>query len=117
MKLYRHTKDHHWFAFSLKTGWVVFPAEAGGWENRQPAVGMDRLNMREVPLRMGFNTGIPGAPTSAAGALGRPVAKASRTAQHGRKKARIICLTCNLKGCVGRCRFQSVDTAPMLKSA
>ena len=43
----------------------MFPAEVGGWQKRQPACGADLLDMREVPLCMGFNTGIPGAPMSA----------------------------------------------------
>ena len=42
----------------------MFPAEVGGWQKRQPSSGTDRTDMREVPLRMGFNTGIPGAPMS-----------------------------------------------------
>jgi hypothetical protein len=44
----------------------MFPAEVAGWKKRRPARGLDPLEMREVPLRMGFNTGIPGAPMSAA---------------------------------------------------
>jgi hypothetical protein len=43
----------------------MFPAEVNGWQKRQPAGGIDRLGSREVPLRLGFNTGIPGAPMSA----------------------------------------------------
>jgi hypothetical protein len=66
MKLYRNTKDlSRWFAFGPAAGWVMFPAEVGGWQKRQPALGVNRLAMREVPLRMGFNTGIPGAPMAA----------------------------------------------------
>jgi len=42
----------------------MFPAEIGGWQKRQRSSGIDPLDMREVPLRMGFNTGIPGAPSS-----------------------------------------------------
>jgi hypothetical protein len=34
-----------------------------------------------------------------------------------RKKGRITCLTCNLKGCVGRCRFQSVECSQPKKAA
>jgi hypothetical protein len=64
LKLYRSTKDVRWFAFSRKTGWLMFPAEVGGWQKRQPHSGIDPIDMREVPLRMGFNTGIPGAPMS-----------------------------------------------------
>ena len=78
---------------------------------------IEHFNMREVPLKMGFNTGIPGAPRSAAGALDPPVLKVLPGAQRGRKRAKIICLTCHFKGCVGHCRFQSAEVAPLLKSA
>lgn len=57
-----------WFAFGPEVGWVMFPAEVDGWKKRKPARGVDPLDMREVPLRMAFNTGIPGAPPLAAGA-------------------------------------------------
>jgi len=43
---------------------VSFPAEVNGWRKRQPVVGIDRLTLNQIPLRMGFNTGIPGAPMS-----------------------------------------------------
>jgi len=63
MKLYRsHKYPTQWIAFSVETGWVTFPAELAGWRKRQPARGIDPIDIREVPLRMGFNTGIPGAP-------------------------------------------------------
>lgn len=62
MRLFRSGKhDSRWFAFSPRIGWVMFPAEVGGWQNRKRARGIDPLDMREVPLRLGFNTGIPGA--------------------------------------------------------
>ena len=62
MKLYRSSYyPTTWFAFSRATGWVMFPAEANGWEKRQAARGMDPLAVREVPIHQGFNTGIPGA--------------------------------------------------------
>jgi len=63
VKLYRSTKDPaRWLAFSPVVGWVVFPAEIDGWQKRQPARGIDPIDIREVPLCMGFDTGIPGAP-------------------------------------------------------
>jgi hypothetical protein len=63
VKLYRNTKDSaRWFAFGQRTGWVMFPAEVDGWKKRQRARGIAPIDLREVPLRMGFNTGIPGAP-------------------------------------------------------
>ena len=66
MKLYRnYTYPTRWFAFSPETGWTMFPAEIGGWAKRQPARGVDPLYTREVPLRLAFNTGIPGAPIEA----------------------------------------------------
>jgi hypothetical protein len=66
MKLYRSTTNPaRWFAFSPSVGWVMFPAAIGGWQNRQPARGMDPVDVREVPLHLGFNAGIPGARKSA----------------------------------------------------
>jgi hypothetical protein len=62
LKLYRSARDDNWFAFGSVAGWVTFPAEIGGWQKRQPAPGVDLLDLRESPLRIGFNTGIPGAP-------------------------------------------------------
>jgi hypothetical protein len=68
MKLYRSAKHGTgWFAFAPEIGWVMFPAEVGGWTKRQPARGIDPLYVREVPLRLAFNTGIPGACVSSAG--------------------------------------------------
>ena len=62
VKLFSSTKyPNRWFAFGPEIGWVMFPAEVGGWQKRQPARGVDPIYMREVPLRMGLNTGIPGA--------------------------------------------------------
>lgn len=65
MKLYRCSKDQtRWFACSPETGWFMFPAEIDGWTKRKPSTGIDPTTMHEVPVRMGFNTGIPGAPMS-----------------------------------------------------
>ena len=77
MKLYRSAAHPtQWIAFGSETGWVMFPAEVNGWQKRKPARGVDPLYIREVPVRMAFNTGIPGAPTLAvaasASALTRP---------------------------------------------
>ena len=47
-------------------GWFTFPSEIGGWTRRKHVGPVIRVDMHEVPLRMGFNTGIPGAPMSAA---------------------------------------------------
>ena len=114
MKLYRSTKDIRWFAFGSKIGWVSFPAEVGGWNKRQPTCGADLIDMREVPVCMGFNTGIPGAPMSAGGALDLPEVG---TIEHSRKKGKITCFTYKAEGCVGRCFFQAVGCAPLSKSA
>jgi len=63
MQLYRSISDPtRWFAFGPETGWVAFPPEFNGWEERKPVAGISPDTLREVPLRMGFNTGIPGAP-------------------------------------------------------
>jgi hypothetical protein len=117
LKLYRCTKDVRWFALSPIIGWVVFPAEIGGWQKRRRASGIVIFDMREVPLKMGFNTGIPGAPKSAAGALGLPALEVRPAGQRNRKSAKVVCVTCNLKGCVGRCHFQTVEGPRVLKSA
>ena len=61
MRLFRSAKhQNRWFAFAPEVGWVTFPAEVGGWHKRQSASGIDPLDVREVPLRLGFNTGFPG---------------------------------------------------------
>jgi hypothetical protein len=68
MKLYRsNSYAARWYAHSASTGWVMFPAEPGGWEKRQPARGIDPIDLREVPLRSALNTGIPGTPSPADG--------------------------------------------------
>ena len=62
MKLYRcATYSTHWFACCPELGWVRFPAEVGGWQKRLPAPGIDLKDLSEVPIRLGFNTGIPDA--------------------------------------------------------
>ena len=59
MRLYRSIKySTRWIAFSPETGWVMFPAELDGWEKREPARGVGPLDVMEVPLRLGVNTGI-----------------------------------------------------------
>ena len=63
MKLYRNNNyPNRWYAFSPETGWVMFPAAVGGWAKREPARGVDPIQFREVPLRLAFDAGIPGAP-------------------------------------------------------
>jgi hypothetical protein len=63
MKLYRNANyPSRWFAYGPDTGWVMFPAEVGGWEKRERARGVDPIHVREVPVGLALNTGIPGAP-------------------------------------------------------
>ena len=50
---------HHWVAYFEGTGWVAFPAKQNGWEERQPARGLDPLCLRQVPLQRGFAAGVP----------------------------------------------------------
>lgn len=38
-------------------------------------------------------------------------------AAHNSNKKKVTCLTCKLKGCVGHCRFQAVDSPRPPKAA
>ena len=63
MKLYRNNNyPNRLYAYSTETGWVMFPAVVGGWAEREPARGLDPIHLREVPVRLAFYSGIPGAP-------------------------------------------------------
>jgi len=65
MKLYRCINyPQRWYAHTALTGWVMFPAETGGWAKRQPARGIDPMYLREVPSHLGFPAGIPGSPSN-----------------------------------------------------
>ena len=65
MKLYRNRNyPNRWYAYSNSTGWVMFPAEINGWEKRQPARGIDPIYLRQVPVQLAFDAGIPGSPTA-----------------------------------------------------
>ena len=60
MKLYRSRKyPNLWFAYSPETGWVRFPAEADGWSRRERARGIDPIDIREVPVDLGADAGVP----------------------------------------------------------
>ncbi len=60
MKLYRSRNyPNRWYAFSVSTGWVMFPTEPNGWVKRQPARGVDPIDVREVPLELAAETGLP----------------------------------------------------------
>jgi len=52
-----------WLVFSRKVGWLMFPAEVGGWKKRKPARGIGPLEMPDVPLRLESKTGIPKPPS------------------------------------------------------
>ncbi len=57
------TRPQRWVASIEGVGWVQFPAEPNGWEKRGPVRGLDPLDIREVPLRLAQNTGMPMGPT------------------------------------------------------
>jgi hypothetical protein len=60
IKLYRNMEQpDKWTAYLSEGGWVIFPAVENGWERRQPARGLDPIHLREVPLRLAANTGLP----------------------------------------------------------
>ena len=49
IKLYQsaaHPK--HWIAYVQSLGWLMFPARENGWEQRQPARGLDPLHLRPL---------------------------------------------------------------------
>jgi hypothetical protein len=61
IKLYRsmlHPK--YWIASVPGAGWMAFPARDNGWQQRQAARGLDPLHLREVPIGLAANTGVPG---------------------------------------------------------
>lgn len=51
--------QHHWVAHTSASGFVMFPAELGGWAKRTPARGVNFDRLHEVPVRLAFNTGFP----------------------------------------------------------
>ena len=59
LKLYRSMQHAGaWIAYSQDTGWVVFPATPGGWEQRKPCRGIDPMHLRQVPVGLAANTGV-----------------------------------------------------------
>ncbi len=50
---------NHWIASVPGSGWVMFPARENGWEERQPARGLDPLYLREASPRLAENAGFP----------------------------------------------------------
>ena len=60
MKLYQSAVHQgQWLAYGNEIGWVVFPAQENGWEERRPARGIDPVHLREVSLHLAANAGIP----------------------------------------------------------
>jgi hypothetical protein len=60
IKLYRSANyPRHWIAYVPQQGWVAFPNKENGWEERHPARGLDPVHLRQVPLQLATNTGIP----------------------------------------------------------
>ncbi len=71
MKLYHSRKyPNRWYAFQPGAGFLMFPADAGGWEKRLPARGMDPIDVREVPITLAAETGIPTAQHGSTSDLG-----------------------------------------------
>jgi hypothetical protein len=59
-RLYRSSRDlQYWFVFDDSMGWVRFPARIDGWADRRPVPTVYGLDLREVPLWLSFNTGLP----------------------------------------------------------
>lgn len=78
-----------WVSQTAEGAWVMFPAKLDGWDERQPASGIDSIRLREVPINQGFNTGMPGTSYSEMGLAVKlqrqahpppPPAKAARSA-------------------------------------
>ena len=59
IKLYKSAKHpQHWIAYVPGAGWLMFPAQEGGWEKRKPARGLDPMHVREGLLQLASNTGL-----------------------------------------------------------
>jgi hypothetical protein len=60
LKLYRSRRHADSFiAYSLETGWVIFPDTVGGWEKRRRAFGLDPMHQRQAPASLAAHTGFP----------------------------------------------------------
>jgi hypothetical protein len=60
MKLYRSAMNPgQWVAYAQGLGWVMFPATEGGWGQRRRACGLDPMHLREVPVRLAAQSGMP----------------------------------------------------------
>jgi hypothetical protein len=59
IKLYRSAiHPRHWIAYAPGQGWVAFPMVENGWQQKQPARGLDPVHLRQVPLHLAENTGV-----------------------------------------------------------
>lgn len=59
IRLYRDMEHpESWIAYLPETGWMRFPAQEHGWEQRQPAHGLDPIHLRQVPIYLAANTGL-----------------------------------------------------------
>jgi hypothetical protein len=60
VKLYRSSlHPGQWIAHIAGMGWWAFPAKPEGWADRKPARGVDPVHLRQAPLQMALNTGMP----------------------------------------------------------
>jgi hypothetical protein len=58
-RLYRNPNEPmHWLVWCAEFGWSRFPAKINGWNDRRPALQTERKDLRRVPLRLAFNTGL-----------------------------------------------------------
>jgi hypothetical protein len=59
-KLYQSAVHrNYWIAYVQGMGWVMFPARENGWEQRQPARGLDPLYLRQMPVKCAEEAGFP----------------------------------------------------------
>jgi hypothetical protein len=62
IKLYNSAAHpNSWVVYVDGSGWLIFPAQENGWEERKPARGLDPLHLREVPVARAANTGLESA--------------------------------------------------------
>ncbi len=60
IKLYKSAIHRNsWVANIPGMGWVTFPARENGWEERQPARGLDPLYLRQVAPKLAQTAGFP----------------------------------------------------------
>jgi hypothetical protein len=60
IKLYKSScHPRHWIAYAPGSGWLIFPSQTNGWEQRQPTRGLDPMHLREVPASLGVAAGFP----------------------------------------------------------